>query len=150
MEVKDLPRRRKIKETVADIVESPIEGKLMVEFYRYGLYPEAQYEVSPYRVDFAFLDKKIIVECDGARWYSTPEQREKDKKKDEYVQNKGWIVRRFSGSEIHEEPWNIAKEIIKYYYPLDKRPQTEYEKYWVEANTKNNAWRQALKLVEPE
>ena len=112
MEIKNLKKRKDVKQ-----VESPIERKLLYWFVKYGIYPELQYEIPPYRVDFALVDKKIVIECDGRDFHTSDEHRKRDKIRDEFIVKQGWKVKRFTGSQIYNEPYNIAKEIINMYYP---------------------------------
>lgn len=117
--MRDLPKRDKIKKEYD--IESPIEIKALYWFSKYGLFPQFQYEIGKYRADFAFEDIKLVVECDGAEWHSTDEQKKNDKERDEYMINLGWKVLRFSGSEIHNEPWNMCKKVWEVYYPRNTK-----------------------------
>lgn len=112
MEIKNLKKRKEVKQ-----VESPIERKLLAWLHQYGIFPELQYEIPPYRVDFAIPSMNLVIECDGAEFHSTDEQRQRDQKRDKFLNNKGWTVKRFTGSKIYNEPYNIAKEIIELWYP---------------------------------
>ncbi|MES2479414.1 MAG: DUF559 domain-containing protein [Bacteroidota bacterium] len=90
------------------------------------LYP--QYEIMgddgkiKYRLDFALfyprfetgLEKlKVAVECDGHDFHEkTKEQAQRDKAKDRFLQSKGWIVARFTGSEIFtRDVYDLISEI---------------------------------------
>lgn len=137
MNTGDLKKRKEVKTT-----ESPIEEKLLLWFKEYGLFPELQYEIPPYRADFAFPDKKIIVECDGREFHTSDEDRERDAIRDKYLQSKGWEVIRFTGSEIYRESWSCVKRIMEIWYPKKHEP-TDYEKYWKANELKNEAWREA-------
>lgn len=140
MDTSKLKKRSEVKQT-----ESPIETKLAVWFYKYGLFPELQYEIGRYRADMAFLDRKIVIECDGREFHSTPEQVKYDNERDEYMRGLGWIVERFSGTQIHREPWNIVKKIMDYYYP----PPRKYT-YWENLKKQNILSRQAAGLLPVE
>ena len=120
MEIKNLKKRSEVKQT-----ESPIESKLLYWFRKYHLPVEIQYEVPPYRLDFALINgnTKIAVECDGKEFHSTLEQKDRDRIRDEFLKSHGWIVERFTGHEIYEQPWNIAKKILSYCYSDPEREQ---------------------------
>lgn len=81
----------------------------------YFVYP--QYEIHPYRVDFLIRVRTFrgvvkvwppqygfdfVVECDGAEFHSTPEQKAYDKKRDQYLLSKGYKTLRLTGSEIYK------------------------------------------------
>ncbi|NQZ09729.1 MAG: endonuclease domain-containing protein [Algicola sp.] len=53
--------------------------------------------VEPFIVDFACIEKKIIVEIDGV---SNTEQQHYDQRRTEYLQSKGFVVVRFWHSEV--------------------------------------------------
>lgn len=114
--------------------ESPIEQLLGLALQRritafeiksdygvYAIYP--QYEVDcfgkKYRVDFYITaiykgkEKNVVVECDGHNFHEkTKEQAAKDKQRDRYLARAGYIVIRFTGSEIWSNPDKCACEII--------------------------------------
>lgn len=52
-----------------------------------------------YVVDFIFSES-IAIEIDGHEYHKTKEQREKDYKKQRYLQKNGYIVVRFMGTEV--------------------------------------------------
>lgn len=75
----------------------------------------AQHEIGAYRVDFLLLfygGVKIVVECDGHEWHErTPEQAERDKTRDRFLQAQGYLVFRFTGREIWRDPIRCAREV---------------------------------------
>lgn len=81
----------------------------------YFLYP--QYEIQPYRLDFLIkvrtfngpikvwpprLSLDLCVECDGAEFHTTPEQKAYDKRRDNYLLTKGIKTLRLTGTEIYK------------------------------------------------
>jgi len=84
-----------------------------------------QHPVGPYRVDFLVIaswstpwtdptQSTVIIECDGHEFHEkTKEQVAKDKKRERYIQSNSFSkVLRFSGSEIYNDPFECAAEII--------------------------------------
>lgn len=63
------------------------------------------------RVDIAFPDKKIIIECDGDYWHNLPGAQEKDHRRDDILINFGWNVIRFWEHEIND---NIDRCLEKF------------------------------------
>lgn len=62
-----------------------------------------QVEIGTYRADFVVstMGESFIVECDGHDFHEkTKEQAARDKKRDRYLQGRGYKVFRFTGSEI--------------------------------------------------
>lgn len=103
--------------------ESPIETKLLTELYQLktsdvGI--EVQYEIGRYRLDFALFcgTKRVDVECDGHDFHErTKEQARRDRSRDRALQAAGWIVCRFTGSEIHRDAAACAVEALRFLQP---------------------------------
>jgi very-short-patch-repair endonuclease len=62
---------------------------------------EAQYAVGEYRLDIAFPDYKLAIECDGQDYHSSNEDRFRDTERDQVLRREGWTTMRFSGSQIY-------------------------------------------------
>lgn len=93
--------------------ESPIEKQLYDAFPKWLRFMcKPQYELLGYRVDFAILPYKIIVECDGEQWHK--ERFEEDSERDRNLILEGWTVIRFTGSHI----FNNANECVDYLVKL--------------------------------
>jgi len=58
-----------------------------------------EYSVFPYFIDFAFVNEMVAVEIDGSQ-HLLPERKESDNKKDELLNELGWVVIRVSEKEI--------------------------------------------------
>nr|WP_320000073.1 DUF559 domain-containing protein [uncultured Draconibacterium sp.] len=57
---------------------------------------------------------KLVVECDGFKWHKSKEYFTNDRKRDRLLKSNGYDVIRFSGSEIYNDPVNVAVEIYEY------------------------------------
>lgn len=95
------------------LIESPIE-KMFWEIAKNKI-PNfvPQVEIGPYRADFAFTDRKILVELDGHDYHKTKEQRTHDAKRDRYLQENGWQVIRFTGSEVYRNTDACIEQTVK-------------------------------------
>lgn len=91
--------------------ESPIEKRLFRSLWLKGHRPISQYPVKPYRLDMALPALKIAIEADGKAFHSSSEQKAHDRKRDAYLRSKGWIVLRFTGSQIHRNINSVIKNI---------------------------------------
>lgn len=106
---------------------------------------DCQHEIGKYRVDFLAIlvsylpvDKpeedgfevieiknEIIVECDGHKFHEkTKEQAKRDKKRDRSLIDLGFNVYRFTGSEIWNDPFDCAWQVIS---NLKQRNLKDYE-----------------------
>lgn len=85
----------------------------------YFLIPQKEIEIDNklYRVDFMFInylnDKKIVIECDGYEYHSSKEQIVKDNQRQRDLENAGYIVIRFLGTEIFNNPINCVYDVYK-------------------------------------
>lgn len=70
-------------------------------------------------VDFLIYPKVcpnrcIVVECDGHAFHErTKEQAARDRSRDRALQERGFVVYRFTGSEIYRDPGRCAKEVLE-------------------------------------
>lgn len=85
----------------------------------YILFPQQEIEIDNklYRVDFMLInylnDKKIVIECDGYEYHSSKEQIVKDNQRQRDLENAGYIVIRFLGTEIFNNPINCVYDVYK-------------------------------------
>jgi very-short-patch-repair endonuclease len=85
---------------------------------------EPQKKFGKYRVDFFFASSngmELIVECDSQAFHDrTEKERRYEKLRDRYLQSSGYVVYRFTGSEIVSNPYLVASEILSFLTGLDK------------------------------
>lgn len=93
-------------------LQSSTERRLLKAMQDIGLSPEAQYNIELMIVDFAFPKLKIAIEIDGEYHRAEP-QRDKDKRRDFVLADKGWIIWRFDAGEVYSNPKRIAIKILK-------------------------------------
>lgn len=103
--------------------DNPVEenGEWHVE----GLGINPQKKIDRYRVDFSICherrlynptrweSKEILVECDSQQFHErTEHERRYEKQRDRYLTAHGYTVLHFTGSEIVQNPWKVAAEIL--------------------------------------
>ncbi|MDG2027253.1 MAG: DUF559 domain-containing protein [Acidimicrobiales bacterium] len=99
--------------TDIDVAESPMEIELMRLLDRYGLpTPVPQYPVQAsgesFRVDFAYPDERLLLECDGYREHIAPGQFERDRRRQNLLVLDGWTVLRFAKTDVRQRPAWLA------------------------------------------
>jgi very-short-patch-repair endonuclease len=104
------PESVRVDTSDGEVWMSPIEHSLYEAMLREGLTPIAQCLVEGYIVDFAFPDIKMAIEADGAAFHDE-DRRDRDRKRDWILGRKGWTVKRYTGTTIHNKPGNCAYEI---------------------------------------
>lgn len=81
------------------------------------VYP--QFKWSGYRIDFMVKcgALEVFIECDGHAFHErTPDQAERDRKKDRAAQAAGIPILRFTGREIYRDPVDVAWQIIRFMF----------------------------------
>lgn len=63
-----------------------------------------------YKVDFAHLATKSIIEIDGLEGHSTAQQLMNDHRRQRALESLGWCFRRYGGLEIHEDPMHCVQD----------------------------------------
>jgi hypothetical protein len=64
--------------------------------------------------DFAWPDRMRIVEVDGFGAHGTPEQLQHDLRRQNQLMDLGWDIRRFTATEIRDEPLRVRAEFIRF------------------------------------
>lgn len=63
------------------------------------------------RVDFAYVDREILLEADSRRWHGFPDDFENDRRRDIAAQLSGWIVLRITWKMITEDPEYVINSV---------------------------------------
>jgi very-short-patch-repair endonuclease len=80
----------------------------------------SQYQIEDMRVDFCLAGKnwrtdkvfRLVIECDGHDFHErTKEQAAKDRARDRGLQEKGYNIFRFTGSEIWRDPMGCVEQV---------------------------------------
>lgn len=113
-----------------------IDGKCSFDLSKWEQWVsiEMQSPVLGYRADFLVSAKfmgrsdisRIVVECDGHDFHErTKEQASRDKRRDREMTSAGFLVLRFTGSDIHRDAIGCAHEVSKLLRKLewDARPE---------------------------
>lgn len=96
--------------------DSPIEQLLYEEFVKVGIVPIPQFQVGYFIIDLAFPEIKLGIEADGSQFHSSKTQKERDKYRQERLEEQGWIIERFSGHFIHKDKEVIVAKILAKYF----------------------------------
>lgn len=92
--------------------ESPIE-EIFWNALKLEHFISPQVRIGRYRVDFAIESYKIVIELDGHDFHKTKEQRTSDAERERYLQKNGWLVVRFTGTEIWRDVDGCIDDLLK-------------------------------------
>lgn len=84
---------------------TPIESRLYEALRARLLEPIAQFGVGQLRLDFAFPEARLGVECDGREWHDAVRDAARDLK----LKHRGWEVIHFSGTAINRDAAGCAE-----------------------------------------
>jgi len=105
---------------------SHLEATLALHMKAAGLNPVSEFRFHPprrWRFDFAFLDQKIAVECEGGTWTGGKHTRGKgfalDCEKYNQASLDGWTLLRFTGDQIRS-----GQALAQIEQALNETPQT--------------------------
>lgn len=103
--------------------ESPIEKRLGEAFAKLGLYPKLQHQIGIFRVDFAFPEIKLVVECDGHSYHTGARNWKKNEYRQRRIEQEGWVFERFQGWLVYRHALACASKIALKYLPekLDEK-----------------------------
>ena len=111
-EVREKCRRHRLSQTFLKS-NTDIELLLAKAMDEFELEYEHPYNLGgKFQCDFAFPEKRIIVETDGTYWHSLSRNQHFDKLKQIYCDSHGWSLLRFSDKEIKTKMENCMINII--------------------------------------
>lgn len=90
--------------------ESPIEEKMADALRQLGVEFTRQEPIGPYFADIYVPDKHAVIECDGVEYHK---DWGRDVRRDEYMRGQGYIVMRYSGKEITDNPIRCACDAVQ-------------------------------------
>ena len=70
--------------------------------------PEVDVPLGPYTADFLFRRERVIVECDGRAYHSSPGAMRRDRRRDLALQADGWEVVRLTWEQVTGDPATTA------------------------------------------
>lgn len=59
------------------------------------------------RVDFAYPQHRLLIECDGRRWHTSVDAFQNDRRRDNLAQLAGWRVLRFTWDDVTGRPGDV-------------------------------------------
>jgi len=90
-----------------------IEDLIYAELERRGVtYVKQQVVDGLYVVDALVPGARLVIECDGAYWHSRPGAAERDRKKDRYLNSRGYKIFRFLESAIRADVQACVQKIV--------------------------------------
>jgi len=73
--------------------------------------PAAQHRIGPYRVDFAYPDRRVFVELDGAETHGGAVALQRDLARQNWLVAQGWTPLRFTWSDVVRRPATVVTSL---------------------------------------
>lgn len=73
--------------------------------------PATQAKFGPWRADFLFRERALVIETDGGRFHATAAARARDARKSAYLESIGLVVLRVSWFELRDRPAELYERI---------------------------------------
>ncbi len=99
--------------------ESPFERDVFGELTRRGLALQPQVGASGYRIDFGVLDEAVPgrflcgIECDGVAYHSSETARDRDRLRQEVLEERGWAVHRIWSTDWFKDRPGQVERILR-------------------------------------
>jgi len=99
--------------------ESPFEQQVLEALQRKGLSVDVQVGVSGYRIDLAVKDPKrpgryiLGIECDGATYHAAKTARDRDRLRQQILENRGWKIHRIWSRDWFMHPEREVEKVLR-------------------------------------
>ena len=104
------------------VPESSLETRLLRALRAAGLpKPAVQHRIGRYRVDFAYVDARLAIECDGYRYHSGRRAFDDDRARQNALTATGWRVLRVTWPQLRDGPEDVLAAIRSLGGALDSK-----------------------------
>jgi len=117
--------------SVADDAESPFERDVCLELTRRGIQVQTQVGVSGYRIDLGVIDKDLPgrfvcgIECDGIAYHSMETVRDRDRLRQQVLEDRGWIIHRVWSTDWFKDRQGQIDRLLRLIEESRDRVRTE-------------------------
>lgn len=111
--------------------ESPFERDVYLELTRRGIHVEPQVGVSGYRIDLGVIDKDLPgrfvcgIECDGMAYHSMETVRDRDRLRQQVLEDRGWIIHRVWSTDWFKDRQGQIERLLTLIQDSKKRIAAE-------------------------
>jgi hypothetical protein len=106
---------------IEDGVQSELEAHGVLTVFTHRSLPKSigQYRLplrsGTVKLDRAWPEAKLAVELDGARYHTSPEDRQRDLARDRALAAAGWVVLRFTYADVLRDPEGVRRKVLEVY-----------------------------------
>ena len=96
--------------------ETSIEKKIRECLNLVHIQFQQEVKIGRYHADFLIKNTNILIECDGVYWHSLKKIKDRDKRRDVFLREKGYRIYRFPEEEINKSPLTCLRKIFDFSY----------------------------------
>lgn len=110
---------------ISDSFDSPFEESVCNALRARGYLVKSQVGCSGYKIDLAIKDKDnpghflLGIECDGARYHSSATARDRDRLRQEVLEQLGWKIYRIWSTDWFKNPQKQLEKLVNYINSLE-------------------------------
>ena len=110
---------------IDDLFDSPFEESVCNALRAKGYSVKSQVGCSGYRIDLAIRDKEnpghflLGIECDGAQYHSSATARDRDRLRQEVLEQLGWKIYRIWSTDWFKNPQKQLEKLVNYIDSLE-------------------------------
>lgn len=103
--------RRQLREAALESASEP-ERLFARALAKRRLHMLANHPIGPYTCDFVDERSRVVVEVDGREFHSEPEVFRRDRRRQNWLQLRGWLVLRYAAADIFNTIDSCADEVV--------------------------------------
>ena len=108
------------------VTRSELEERFLALCHEHGLpRPNVNTRIEGCEVDFAWRDRRLVVEVDGYRYHRAPSTFEDDRERDVVLSVAGWTVLRFTYAQVVRRPAWVAAAVATHLAPSRRHPRRQ-------------------------
>src|SRR5690606_4787667 len=99
--------------------DSPFEEEVARALRQYGFEVDHQVGIAGFRVDLAIRDPErpgrylLGIECDGATYHSSRSARDRDRLRQQVLEDRGWVIHRIWSMDWYHRPEGELRKVIE-------------------------------------
>jgi very-short-patch-repair endonuclease len=123
-------RRLTMEEVASDDTDSPFEDAVAEVLRGHGYEVRQQVGCAGFRVDLAVVDPEqrgrylLGIECDGAKYHSSPVARDRDRLRQQILENLGWRLCRIWSTDWYRNRAEAVDRLLRAVEEAKKAPRT--------------------------
>jgi REase_MTES_1575/Protein of unknown function (DUF3320) len=145
-----------LKLGTAVVFDSPFEEEVYAALSRHGLSLMTQIGDSGYKIDIGVLDPEFPgrflcgIECDGASYHSSQTARDRDRLRQEVLEDRHWTIHRVWSTDWFRDPESQVKRLLQLIQETKERVRNREEELPMDGSTGEHDPIEVEEFEDPE